>query len=307
MTALSVRLFGSFSIHDREHVLEIITARKVQELFCYLLLFRERRHMREVLANALWGELSTIQSKAYLRKALWQLQCELGSQNGASDNPALLVDSEWIQLNEKANLWLDVAEFEQSFAPAQGIPGEKIDNECARALQQAVALYRGDLLADCYQDWCVYERQRLQHMYLTMLDKLVAYCEVHREYETGLDYGSKILLYDRAHEATHRRLMRLHYLSGDRTRALRQYENCVGALKEDLNVRPTDRTIALYEQIKTNQLTELDFPSALLNTSTSLPELLGRLRQLQVFLEDIQDQLQRHIQVIERTLDGPSS
>ena len=38
-----------------------------------------------------------------------------------------------------------------------------------------------------------------------------------------LAYGARILHCDRARERTHRRLMRLHFLAGDRTAALRQY------------------------------------------------------------------------------------
>ena len=69
-------------------------------------------------------------------------------------------------------------------------------------------------------------------MYLAMLDKLICYCEAKRKFELGLLYGTLILRYDRAHERTHRRLMNLHYLSGDRTAALRQFERCAAALEE---------------------------------------------------------------------------
>ncbi|NIN69138.1 MAG: hypothetical protein GTO63_31510, partial [Anaerolineae bacterium] len=81
---------------------------------------------------------------------------------------------------------------------------------------------------------CLYERERLQNMYLAILDKLVSYSEVQGAYEAGLGYGSRILSYDGARERTHRRLMRLYYLAGDRTAALRQYDSCVEALRREL-------------------------------------------------------------------------
>src|SRR5207249_3587633 len=130
---------------------------------------------------------------------------------------------------------------------------------CAQIVRNAIELYRGDLLEDCYQSWCLYERQRLQHLYLTMLDKLICYSEANYEYEAGLDYGMRILQYDRAHESTHRRLMRLYYLAGDRTGALRQFGRCVIALKEELDVLPAEPTMSLYKQIRENRSTNLAF------------------------------------------------
>ncbi len=302
MANLRIHLFGKLWIDYNGQVLKGFDSRKVQELFCYLLLNRNREHPREVLANLLWCENTTAQSKSYLRKALWQLQYTLECQTSLSTNCILLVDSDWIQINAKADMWLDVEMFEQAYTPVMGIPGEKLDYHRAQALRSAVELYRADLLEDCYQNWCLYERQRFQHMYLSMLDKLMGYSEVNREYEAGLSHGMQILHYDRAHEATYRRLMRLFYLAGDRTGALRQFERCVTALKEELGVPPTEYTTALYEQIRTNQLIELSPGTTTPAEDTSLPEVLGRLRQLQVFLTGIQHQVQQDIQVIERAI-----
>jgi len=302
MANLRIHLFGKLWIDYNGQVLKGFDSRKVQELFCYLLLNRNREQPREVLANLLWCENTTAQSKSYLRKALWQLQYTLECQTSLSTNCILLVDSDWIQINAKADMWLDVEMFEQAYTPVMGIPGEKLDYHRAQALRSAVELYRADLLEDCYQNWCLYERQRFQHMYLSMLDKLMGYSEVNREYEAGLSHGMQILHYDRAHEATYRRLMRLFYLAGDRTGALRQFERCVTALKEELGVPPTEYTTALYEQIRTNQLIELSPGTTTPAEDTSLPEVLGRLRQLQVFLTGIQHQVQQDIQVIERAI-----
>lgn len=74
----------------------------------------------------------------------------------------------------------------------------------------------------------------------------MAHCQAHGEYEMGLFHGAQILAYDRARERTHRRLMYLHYLAGDRAAALRQYERCVAALEEELCVSPDQGTCNLY-------------------------------------------------------------
>jgi hypothetical protein len=41
------------------------------ELFCYLLLHRNKPHPRELLATVFWPECTTVQSRKCLRQALW--------------------------------------------------------------------------------------------------------------------------------------------------------------------------------------------------------------------------------------------
>ncbi len=245
---------------------------------------------------------------------LWHLQSALGSQNEPVYNRLLLIEPDRVRVDAEADLWLDVAIFEKNFELVQSIVGQELDAQKAQALQNAVYLYQGPLLEGCYEDWCLYERERLQNMYLTMLDKLVSYCEVHYDYDAGILYGMRIISCDRARERTHRRLMRLYYLSGERAAALRQYEQCAAALDEELGVKPSKRTIALYKQILTEQLVEPEpafTPTeallALELSTSPLTEALGHLTQLQEFLADLQSQVQQSIQKVERALNSNSN
>src|SRR6185369_1679789 len=130
----------------------------------------------------------------------------------------------------------------------------------------------------------LYERELLQNKYLMILDKLLGYCLTHQEFDAGQRYGALILRYDRAREHTHRRLMRLHHLAGDRTAALRQYERCALALREELGVKPDQRTVALYEDIRGSQTTSTVDAVLAIDATTSLPEVLCRLKRLQTML-----------------------
>lgn len=305
MCVLRVFLLGKLHMQCGEQTLAGLEARKAQELFCYLLLHRNRPHPREILADLLWGDITTAQSKKYLRKALWQLQSALNTP--ADPGPsALLVEPDWVQLNPEADLWLDAGVFERAFALVQEVPGRDLDAQQVQTLRSAVGLYQGDLLEGWYLDWCLHERERLQHMFLAMLDKLMSYCESHHEYETGLAYGMRVLRYDPAREHTHRRLMRLEYLAGHRSAALRQYQRCVAALDEELGVRPAERTVRLYEQIRTDRLngTLPDPAEAGVAAHPPLPEVLSRLQQLEVTLNDIQHQVQQNIQAVDLAISG---
>jgi DNA-binding SARP family transcriptional activator len=302
MGALAFRLFGKFSVCSDAEFMKGIDGGKEQELLSYLLIHRQRSHPREALATVLWGDTSTERSKKYLRQVLWHLQTAL-EQSCDSDPSPLQVEHDWVRLNPHSKYWLDVAAFEDAYAAARDVPGAQLDKANAELLSQAVDFYRGDLLEGWYEDWCLFERERLQNTYLSMLDKLMAYCDTHREYETGQNYGYAILRYDPARERTHRQLMHLKYMAGDRTGALRQYERCVAALAKELGVKPERRTVTLYEHVRADSLNgeREDTPES----PASVPEVLRRLRRLQVILGSVRTRVQRDIKALELGVKPP--
>jgi len=309
MSFLRVSLFGRFDVRSGQQVLTGFETPRVQELFCYLLLYRDRPHPREALAHLLWDEHQTDQPGRSLRKAVWQLRSALDSQSELLGGRVLLIEPDWVQIDPDAELWLDVAEFEQAFRRVERRQGSELDSKSVEALTAAVRLYRGGLQESWYQDWYLYERERFQHMYLVMLDKLMDHCEAQGDYAAGLAYGALILGCERARERTHRQMMRLHYLAGDRTAALRQYNHCVRALDEELGVEPASRTMALHQQIAMDQLnlptlTQTEVVEGPHTSPFAWPQVLRRLRQLQTALTDAQRHIDLDIHALESAING---
>jgi DNA-binding SARP family transcriptional activator len=304
-----IHLFGKFRVEYGEEPVEGLGIFKVQELLSYLLFHRNRPRPREALAALLWGDMPTEKSRKHLRQALWHLQTALKSRNAAAVDQILVVEDHWVQLNTRAEIWLDVAVLEETFGALKDKPGWGLNADEKDELQVAVQAYEGELLEGSYQDWCLFERERLQNIYLAMLYKLMRYCEAHYEYEAGQLFGTRILNYDRASERTHQRLMQLQYMAGDRTAALRQYERCVIALEEDLGVKPDKRTVALYEKIRSG---EHEFPRNLtqsaststMPTASMLTNVIGRLENLELTLVDMRQNVRQDIREIELVLNG---
>ena len=307
MVPFEITLFGKFAIRRDGAALDGFEAPRAQELFGYLLLHRGRPHPREALASTLWEYNDTAQARMYLRRTLWQLQQALAPHQREGEEPVLRVEREWVQLNPHAPLVLDVATFEAAYEEARGRPGRHLGHDQAQRLQAAAALYTSDLLANWYHDWCLFERQRLEQHYLALLDKLVDYCEAHRAYELGRDYGERILRIDRAREHTHRRLMRLRYLAGDRTGALRQYERCRTILDEELGVGPARATQTLYDEIRADgaaPAAEPAAPPASAAPPATLPERLDHVASLQQQIAGFQAHLQQEIDALQHAIRG---
>lgn len=310
MSALQINLFGKLCVRRDDRLLAGFTAAKVQELFGYLLLFRSRPHTRESLATILWGDFPSAQAKKQLRQLLWQVQTALGQPDSADAASVLIIEPEWVSINAASGFWLDIAALEAAMAGVTGVPGRELDAESAGALDAVIRVCDGELLEGLTADWCLYERERLRELYLSARDKLMAYCEAQRLPEQGLAHGEEILRHDRARERTHRRMMRLQTLAGDRIAALRQFDRCVAALSEELGVQPSRRTIVLYQQIRAESATgavgavapswPVVFPQPDERSATlPLSDALSQLHQIHAALQGLEQQIARGIAAIE--------
>lgn len=301
MLSLKVGMFGKLVVRQGDTLWKWEDCGRIQEIFCYLMIHRLARHHREQLAELFWCNRPAAVSKKNLRQALWQLQARCAQHLGAASAPLLETNAGSVYLNPEVELWTDVSAFEQAYECSCRL--EELDAAQLRQVQQAAGLYQGDLLEGWHQDWCLCERERLQNMYLMMLDRLIGHCEKHQAYDAGLEYAERILRYDPARERTHQQLMRLKYLTGDRTGAMRQYEHCVKALNQELGIQPGRRTRDLFDRIRSDPPAS---PAASLSPSNDpapqipLPELLDQLKTFQSTLGVLQQQAQQWIELIER-------
>jgi DNA-binding SARP family transcriptional activator len=301
MSQLEICLLGRFTVRCEQREVVCFQAQKVQELFSYLVLHHDNAHHRDQLADLLWGENEVADSKKYLRKALWKLNSELkGLSCSLQEN--LQIEPQWIYLTMGSGCWADVLEFEKTYNALRSIPSAKLNPDQFQELKKAKELYRGDLLNGWYWDWCILDRERFREMLLIMINKLMGYCEAYGDYEAGLSYGNEILSYDRAHERTHRRMMRLYDLSGNRSAALRQYERCQEALREELAVEPSNRTRLLYQRIARGEPGRTSNHQPQQADDDSLEATLDKIKQMLDQHIRQQEQLSEQIQVLEEAI-----
>lgn len=306
MATITIRLFGRFVAKIGEDPVPGLSASKVQELLSYLLIHRDRPQSREVLSGVLWGDSDAGRAKKYLRQALWQLQAALRPFETTSQH-ILGIDGDWVELRSVPQLWLDVAVLEGGARPSTSAGEDAaLDAAQVKRLQDAAAVYEEDLLPGWYHGWCAYERERLQGIYLALLDRLMAHCESTDQAERGLYFATLSLRYDRARERTHQRMMRLYSMGGDRAAALRQFDRCVIAMDEELGVAPAAETRALYESLRRGAT------PGLMNvrpdvSGVGLTDLLDRLRQISRTLDEYQQQVQAGIQAVEQAVHPRSA
>jgi DNA-binding SARP family transcriptional activator/predicted ATPase len=287
---LTIQLLGDFRIVYGEKNVTGVNTPRLQSLLAYLVMHRAAPHSRQHLAFIFWPHSTEAQARTNLRNQLYHLRRALPDADRF-----LHVDVKTLQWGPDAAFTLDVAEFERAIAqaheaeqassrdtaPARGSArGAGHQTAVRAALEEAVGLYRGDLLPGCYDNWILPLRERLSQAFLRALERLIELLEAQRDYPTAIRYAQRLLRHDPLHEAAYRQLMRLRALSGDRAGALRAYHTCATVLQRELTVEPSPATREMYERLL-NVETQAEpgaRPPAALAAS---PPLVGRHQEWQ--------------------------
>jgi DNA-binding SARP family transcriptional activator/predicted ATPase len=249
MSHLRLHLMGSPRIElDGEAVK--LDSRKATALLIAIALAKESQS-REVLINLLWPEFDTTRGRTNLRHSLYLLRKTLGSD-------WLEADRETIWLNSDADIWLDVNQFHNYLAECQthGHPAGEVCPTCINPLMAALSLYRGDFLSGfgledslAFDDWQLFQTESLRRELTEVLVRLINYHGDQGAYETAIDITRRWLTLDRLNEAAHCQLIQLYAWAGQRPAALRQYQECVQTLQDELGIAPQAETTALYQAI----------------------------------------------------------
>jgi DNA-binding SARP family transcriptional activator len=306
-----LKFFGPGEAYYNDRPLFYYPRHQAYLLFCYLLLNPERPHSRDQLATMFWGEYPTQISRKYLRNGLWKLRQQLEAVEAPVDR-YFLINEDSISFVGAGQYWLDVELFNTTLTSYQDLPGQSLAREQAAQLEEAVALYSDDLLVGVYDDWCLYERERLSLLYLRALGKLMAFHENNGTWERGLGYGERLLARDDTREKVHLQMMRLYWLSGDRNAALAQYKRCAQILRDQLGIAPMKETVAVYQQMLNNQFHPKQSPASYhLSPSKSEDETaiqpvaeraIQKLEQLRQVIEEVNVEMLKIEQILHTTL-----
>jgi len=250
MATLRVYALGRLRVFCDQALLDFST-KKAQDLLCFLLLHAEEALERDLVAERLWPMRPPGKARRCLSTALWRLRQTLERLESHAQ-PYLLTERSTLAFDTTAPYWFDVEAFEQQ--ATLGLAGRLPCTEARRrALEEALDLYRGDLLEGCYDDWCLVERERLQLLLLRVLKRLQRHYRLCEAFEEAISCGHRLLTLDPLQEDVHRELMHCHLEAGQRPLALEHFQRCQEILRRELHIEPMPETWRLYRQIRSSQ------------------------------------------------------
>jgi DNA-binding SARP family transcriptional activator len=204
---------------------------------------------REKLAGLLWPEATETNARSYLRQALLRIRKSL--ENGSLYwEDYLQISDISVTFDNQSEYWLDVDILLQ---PAEAGTVEEII--------EIISLYRGELLPGFYDEWVVFERDRLQAAYHQKMNLLLDRLIQIGRWDDALKWSEQWIGLGYAPEPAYRALMSAYAGLGDQGMISATYQRCVESLNRDLGLGPSPETQRLYEQVLRGELDGFVSPS----------------------------------------------
>jgi DNA-binding SARP family transcriptional activator len=219
-----IQLLGHFAVQiDRREIPAAAWRRdRAAAIVKLLAISPEHRIHREQAMEAFWPDLDIEPAGANLRKAIHFARRAVGVHD------IIMVDKEVVAFSAHIEFETDVEQFE---AAAKLALRTKDLGECAKAAD----IYGGALLPDDrFLEWLDAPRYRLQRLYTDVL-------------RTGKLWRHLITL-DPTDEEAQCALMQAALDAGNRTDAIRQFDQLRARLHAELGVGPSKAAIELYER-----------------------------------------------------------
>ncbi|MTJ65363.1 AAA family ATPase [Nocardia seriolae] len=226
---LRIHVFGALEVELDGDPVTLPRGRLVRSLLAWLAL-HPGPHPRTRVCTLFWPDAPDAKARASLRSAMWALRIALGPSASA-----LHTDRDIVDLRRNA-VWVDAVEFDRLRAAGHA--------------EQAIAICRGELLADHDEEWV----RQLRDEYGRRLAALLAVSA--QAAESG---GDVARARDRAHrrallrpldDEAGRELIRLSAAAGDLPAAMTAFTRLRDALRTELDLDPTAATVSLMESLR---------------------------------------------------------
>lgn len=225
-------LLGGFGLVSGRHELELPAG--MQRLLAFLAL-RGPVH-RHVVAGTLWAEVPDSQAQASLRTGMWRMNRMVPG----------VVSTDGVRLSMAASTVVDSRE--QEHFTTRLLRGQVDDEQWIR--ERLPTLWLGELLPGWYDDWVVFERERLNQLRLHALEHVASLLTRSRHLDIALQLALEAVRAEPLRESANAVLIRVYLAEGNACDAIRQYDAFRDLLLQELGVEPSRRLAQLVPRAR---------------------------------------------------------
>jgi len=244
MSRLYVELLGSprFRVDSQE----VSFARKRSKALVSYVICTERRVTREELATLFWPDCHSSRAMGSLRTVISEVKSLFHGEFLHSEGDALYF--------EAAQVSCDLLNFRNILK----------SNPTISDMREAAGLWRGGFLKGFsidssagFYDWQLQEEQNYFYKYKQLLKSLYEYEIEKEDLANALEHARACLNLDSFDEESHRAVIYIHALRGERRLALEQYEICRKIMMEEFQTQVEDETQVLVQRIKSGDIRKI--------------------------------------------------
>lgn len=182
------------------------------------------RASRTEIAGTLWPEVLDSRAQASLRTSLWRLR-------RLTDRP-LVVGRETLSLTTAVDV-----DAQSLIATTRRVLDDG-DGPAGPSPAPALAVM-GELLPGWYDDWVLFERERLRQLQLHALERIAGRLTAERRYVDAIEAALAAVRLEPLRESATRALISAHLAEHNVVEAVRRYESFRESLVSELGVQPS--------------------------------------------------------------------
>ena len=246
---LVLRCLGEFSVirNGRSVTRSSFCYRsKARTLLKYLISRGGKPVNKEALIDLLWPEADSFDTINRLHGVVHAVRAAIDTSLPNKDWMYIRRDGDGYYFNLDSPQFVDVFRFRQILDEALISDQAQSEEEMLGLLQEAVALYQGDLYEnECDAEHFESEREYLRQLYVSAVKRLVEIRISRGELEQACTCLREALRIYAVEENLHQGLIKLLLMQGKRREAFKQFHLCVEILRRELDAEPLPETLHL--------------------------------------------------------------
>jgi two-component SAPR family response regulator len=142
-----VEIFREFS---RPLAPDAWSTRRARDILCFIASRRHRRASKDTIIDTFWGEADMASVEKNFHPTVSHIRKALNSNQPLKQNFILYRDGDY-QLNPELSCKIDIEEFDRLVGHGENARRARQFDQCMRAFEEAIELYRGDFLQGSYE------------------------------------------------------------------------------------------------------------------------------------------------------------
>ena len=251
VTDLTINMLGPVAIlrdPSRPLAADAWTTRRARDILCFIVSRRHHRANKDTIIDTFWGETDMAVVEKNFHPTVSHIRKALNSNQPLKQNFLLYRDGDY-QLNPEFSYRIDIEEFDRLLSEGENARRARNFDECVRAYEQALTLYRGEFMQGSYELWVEEQRTYYREQYLRLLESLAGVAETAADWQKAMQLAQLIVREDQFREDIHCMILRAHAALGNRGAVKEHYEGLKRMLENELGVQPSAETRKLYQQL----------------------------------------------------------
>lgn len=251
VTDLTINMLGPVQIirdPTRPLAADAWTTRRARDILCFVASRRHHRASKDTIVDTFWGETDLEVVEKNFHPTVSHIRKALNSNQPLKQNFLLYREGDY-QLNPEFSYRIDIEEFDTLLNEGEKARRARQFEDCLKAYEGAVALYRDEFMQGSYEPWVEEQRMYYREQYLRVLESLARVAQKMEDWSRSMQLAQRILHEDQFREDIHCLIMQAHAALGNRGAVKEHYESLKRLLKADLGVEPGPGTRKLFQEL----------------------------------------------------------